>query len=284
MADYTVPFSTVDGLTAATLFVSGGATFADDIAVNGGDITTTATTATIFNTNAATLSVGGASSTINIGNSTGITLNIGTATIFGGTKNINIGTNASFGSSTITIGNPVANINLVANNSGTITLGSGGTPSVSIPGNLTVNGNITLGNAATDSITVAGLLTATGGMSASGGITFGGTVASNSGYQITSATINGQTGTSYSLTASDNGKIITMSNGATSTVTIIAGLPVGYSTMVIQLGTGQVGFTAASGVTMNAYASGFKISGQHGAASIVSYATNIFNVSGTLSV
>jgi hypothetical protein len=118
----------------------------------------------------------------------------------------------------------------------------------------------------------------------SDGATFSGTVASNSGYQITSATINGQTGTSYSLTASDNGKIITMSNGATSTVTIIAGLPVGYNTMVIQLGTGQVGFTAASGVTMNAYASGFKISGQHGAASIVSYATNIFNVSGTLSV
>ena len=150
---------------------------------------------------------------------------------------------------------------------------------ISAAGGITFNGTL-VGVTATFNR----LLTASAGFSAAGGITFNGTVASNSGYQITSATINGQTGTSYSLTASDNGKIITMSNGATSTVTIIAGLPVGYSTMVIQLGTGQVGFTAASGVTMNAYASGFKISGQHGAASIVSYATNIFNVSGTLSV
>lgn len=118
----------------------------------------------------------------------------------------------------------------------------------------------------------------------SGGATFAGTVSSDTGYRISSSAVNGQTGTTYSLTASDNGKIVTMSNGATSTVTVIAGLPVGFNTTVIQLGAGQVGFTAASGVTMNSYASAFKISGQHGAAAVISYSSNVYNLSGTLSV
>ena len=75
-----------------------------------------------------------------------------------------------------------------------------------------------------------------------------------------------------------------MNNGAVSNITVPAGLPIGFNTMIIQLGTGQVGFTAASGVTLNSYASGLKISGQHGAATVISYATNVYNISGTLSV
>jgi len=77
---------------------------------------------------------------------------------------------------------------------------------------------------------------------------------------------------------------VTFNNGSTTTVTIPTGLPVGFNCTAIQLGAGQVGFTAASGVTMNAYASAYKISGQHGAAALISYTTNIFNLSGTLSV
>jgi hypothetical protein len=114
--------------------------------------------------------------------------------------------------------------------------------------------------------------------------TVSGVIVSDTGYRISSSAINGQTGTSYTLTGSDNGKIVTFNNAATTTVTIPTGLPVGFNCTAIQLGTGQVGFTAASGVTMNAYASGFKVSGQHGAAAVISYSTNIFNLSGTLSV
>jgi hypothetical protein len=116
----------------------------------------------------------------------------------------------------------------------------------------------------------------------SGGVTFAGTVSSDTGYRISSSAVNAQTGTTYSLTASDNGKIVTMNNGATSTVTIIAGLPVGFNATVIQLGAGAVGFSAASGVTLNSFASSVYMAGQHGAATVIAYATNIFNLSGTL--
>ena len=148
----------------------------------------------------------------------------------------------------------------------------------------TFNSSIPVQVNAAGAMTLTGRLTASGGISASAGVTFSGTVASTSGYQITSGAINTQTGTTYTFLSGDNGKILTFNNGSAVTVTIPTNLPVGFNCTAIQLGAGQVGFTAASGVTMNAYASGFKISGQHGAASIISYATNIFNVSGTLSV
>jgi len=48
------------GLSAA------GATFSGDIAVNGGDITTTSATATLYNTTATTVNIGNAASTVNL--------------------------------------------------------------------------------------------------------------------------------------------------------------------------------------------------------------------------
>jgi hypothetical protein len=151
---------TFSALTRFTAGISAsGGTFSGDIAVNGGDITTTATTATIFNSTATTVSMGGANdSTINIGAGTGVTLNIGTGSLFGGTKNINIGTNGSFGTSIIQIGNSIAAITI---NSGTagITLGSGTSP-IRIPNTLTVGGGATLGGR----VDVGGVLDVVGGV------------------------------------------------------------------------------------------------------------------------
>lgn len=63
-----------DGGTAFVTFADGGTTtLTNDIAVNGGDVTTTATTATLFNTNATTLNIGGAATTVGIGAGTGNT-------------------------------------------------------------------------------------------------------------------------------------------------------------------------------------------------------------------
>jgi hypothetical protein len=75
-----------------TLAVTGNTTLTGDLAVNGGDITTTATgTATVFNTNATTLNIGGAATTVSIGATTGTTtvnndllLNTGKTIIFEG--------------------------------------------------------------------------------------------------------------------------------------------------------------------------------------------------------
>ena len=53
-------------------------------------------------------------------------------------------------------------------------------------------------------------------------------------------TINAQTGTSYTLVASDANNVVTMNNSAANTVTIPTGvLPVGCAVVIIQMGAGQ---------------------------------------------
>lgn len=90
------------------------------------------------------------------------------------------------------------------------------------------------------------------------------------------------TGTGYTFAASDNGEVLIHNNAAGSTFTIPTGLPVGYSVTVVQIGAGQVNFSPASGVTLNSFTSLRKIAGQHGSASLISYATNIYNLAGNL--
>ena len=58
---------------AGTLGVTGAVTLTDDIAVNGGDITSTATTFNLLNATVTTLNIGGASTATSIGSSTGTT-------------------------------------------------------------------------------------------------------------------------------------------------------------------------------------------------------------------
>jgi hypothetical protein len=106
-------------------------------------------------------------------------------------------------------------------------------------------------------------------------------VRSDAGYAITSNAISAKTGTTYSLLSTDNGKIITMSNASSITLTVPSGLPIGFNATIIQIGAGQVGITS-SGVTLNSFESKYNLAGQHAAASIISYTTNVFNVAGGL--
>jgi hypothetical protein len=64
---FTVADTTGNTAIGGTLAVTGNQTNTGDLAVNGGDLTTTATTATLFNSNATTLSIGGAATTLSIG-------------------------------------------------------------------------------------------------------------------------------------------------------------------------------------------------------------------------
>jgi len=65
-------------------------TVTGDLAVNGADITTTATgTATVFNTNATTLNIGGAATAVSIGNSAGTVTIPGNLTVSGTTTTVN---------------------------------------------------------------------------------------------------------------------------------------------------------------------------------------------------
>lgn len=97
------------------------------------------------------------------------------------------------------------------------------------------------------------------------------------GYILSSSGITTQTG-SYTLQASDNGKIILANSASALTLTVPTGLNVGFSCMIIQIGVGQVTI-AASGVTLNA-TNGLKIGGQYGIANVVSYQSNVYAVSG----
>ena len=109
-----------------------------------------------------------------------------------------------------------------------------------------------------------------------------GPVTSEGGYRITSAALNAQTSTTYSLLSTDNGKVITWDNASGVTLTVPTGLPVGFNTTVIQIGAGLIGITGASGVTLNSFEGKLRTAGQHAAVSLISYSNNVFNVSGGL--
>ena len=114
------------------------------------------------------------------------------------------------------------------------------------------------------------------------GPTFNSAPSSDGGYRITSNAINALTGTTYSLLAADNGKVITWSNASGVTLTVPTSLPVGFNTTIIQIGAGLVGITGASGVTLNSFEGKLRTAGQHTAVSIISYSSNIFNIAGGL--
>lgn len=91
--------------------------------------------------------------------------------------------------------------------------------------------------------------------------------------------VNAQTGTTYTLDATDNGKIVTCSNASAITVTVPVSLGAGFHCQIIQLGAGQVTF-AASGTTINNRQSHTKIAGQYGVAVLAAYASNVFALGG----
>ena len=93
------------------------------------------------------------------------------------------------------------------------------------------------------------------------------------------ATINDQTGTAYTLLASDNGKVVVLNNGSAVTVTVPSGLGAGFNCSFVQKGAGQVTFSASS-TTINNRQSHTKINAQFGVASLVAYAADVFVLAG----
>jgi hypothetical protein len=93
------------------------------------------------------------------------------------------------------------------------------------------------------------------------------------------ASINDQTGTAYTLLASDNGKVVVLDNASAVTVTVPSGLGAGFNCSFVQKGAGQVSFSASS-TTINNRQSHTKINAQYGVASIVAYAADTFVLAG----
>lgn len=67
---------------------------------------------------------------------------------------------------------------------------------------------------------------------------------------------------SRDLTAADDGVLLLGNSGSTITLTLVAGLPVGFQCRVTQVGAGKCTI-AASGATVNAQSSKFSTAAQH---------------------
>jgi hypothetical protein len=202
---------------AASVAVLGRATntFTGDVVVNGGDITTTATTATLFNTNATTLSFGGAATTLTIGATTG-TATIRNATV-AITNAATIGTTLGVTGNTTLTGDLAVNggdltssastFNLLASPT-TVNLAAAGTA-------LTIGattGTATIRNA---TVAVTNALTVGTTLSVTGNTTLTGDLAVNGGDITTTAT---GTATVFNTNAT------TLNiGGAATTITIGAG-------------------------------------------------------------
>jgi hypothetical protein len=94
--------------------------------------------------------------------------------------------------------------------------------------------------------------------------------------------INAQTGTSYSLQSSDNGKLVTLNNAAAITLTVPASLGAGFNCQILQLGAGQVTVSPSS-TTVNNADSHTKLRAQYSSASLVAYAADTFLLQGDTS-
>lgn len=162
-----------DLAVAGTTALTGNTTITGDLAVNGGDITTTATSATIFNTGATTVDAFEAATTINIGAVTGTTtvqnaLTVGGAFTASSGAGVLSPANASItisptGTGTVTIAPATAgNINNI--NVGASTRGTGAFTT------LTANSATTLTANTASTSTTTGTLVVTGGTGISGAL------------------------------------------------------------------------------------------------------------------
>lgn len=101
-------------------------------------------------------------------------------------------------------------------------------------------------------------------------------------FKSSSSQIITQSGTARTLSAADNGKIIKCTSSSATTITVPTGLGAGFSCKVIREGSGSVTF-AASSTTINSPGGLLAISAQHRTAELLSTATNVFNLDGSLS-
>ena len=98
-------------------------------------------------------------------------------------------------------------------------------------------------------------------------------------------TLNAQTGTTYTLVLTDNGRLVTLSNAAAITLTVPTNASVAYATGAViniqQIGAGQVTVAGAAGVTVTG--TGTKLRTQYSAAALVKTGTDSWTLIGDLS-
>ncbi|NBO99914.1 MAG: hypothetical protein EBU90_07265 [Proteobacteria bacterium] len=244
-----------------------------NLEVDGGDITSTATTFNLLNSTVTALNVGGAATTIEIGAVTGTTSINNALTVDGNSTLGNAATdtttvagslavNGTAASSTNKITSTATTFNLL--NSTVTTLNIGGaattieigaaTGTTSINNALTVDGNVTLGDSSADTITANGTTTFVG---SSVTTTFDGDIAVNGGdITTTSSTFNLSNGAStLNMGTTAAARTVNLGTGAATQVVNIGSssnssevnIRSGSENINIESGTGyiQIGTTGA---------------------------------------
>lgn len=103
--------------------------------------------------------------------------------------------------------------------------------------------------------------------------------AANSTLTITTRTVST---TANTLVASDHQNIVLTSNNSNVTIIVPANMRADFSTVIIQGGNGYVYIVAGAGAAINSYTNLANTAGKNAAASVIGYAANTFNLSGTL--
>lgn len=93
------------------------------------------------------------------------------------------------------------------------------------------------------------------------------------------ASINEQTGTTYTLVAGDNGKVIKFTNGSAITLTLPSGLGEGFNCSVVQYGAGQITFSTSSSTLYNRQLH-TKTAGQYAVTGLISCVADVFVLAG----
>jgi len=141
---FKVKFGLAVGDTSATIDATSGDIVTSGIAaINGGQITTTATNALVFNANATTVNAFGAATTLNIGNVGG------TTTVNG---NLTVGVDVDVRGGDIT--NSTGALQITTASNGNLTLDPNGTGQVIINADLDVNGSATVDSLQVDNINI----------------------------------------------------------------------------------------------------------------------------------
>lgn len=101
--------------------------------------------------------------------------------------------------------------------------------------------------------------------------------------QLLTGQVVTEAGTSRTLSATDNGKIIYCTSGSAVTINCAADLGVGFNCTIIQGGAGKVTI-AANSQTLNSYSGLLSTMGQYAVVSLVAPVANTFIAAGNLGV